>query len=453
MRPARKFQGNQIFKELVVADMKLRRGKSAGLPSQISGFGQIFLLPLPVIYAKKLFTEGNFHEAGKLYQAANKADTMNSPIYLSNLALVQLKLKQFALAEISATMALLRDARFCKARYRRALARQRQGRLMEALVDLASVLTADPMDRTAAAAFETIQRELERSGFERNFLSPMSILQADYPSAYGSAAAAPRPVRNESPDDAIVVQNSSHPIPKDLRAGTCASCKTVKWKREIKTCRGCGTAVYCDEVCQRNHWPTHKKECIRYDDDDVLAMHLSRNMLDHIYMGTNLLIYAMRAIGALNHSPPRTLPYFWCSSRWYRSQVQLAVSDARRRISITNIVTAPLAVFDKDTRDSYVIQLQQTRVTCNMPSAPGVAILVAPQLKKGRETEKARTLLFMQRLVPETVAMVTQSMLPISYESHSFGTARRVTSDLDELYWILEDELANDFDNYYGLQG
>jgi hypothetical protein len=135
-------------------------------------------------------------------------------------------------------MALLRDARFCKARYRRALARQRQGRLMEALVDLASVLTADPMDRTAAAAFETIQRELERSGFERNFLSPMSILQADYPSAYGSAAAAPRPVRNESPDDAIVVQNSSHPIPKDLRAGTCASCKTVKWKREIKTCRG-----------------------------------------------------------------------------------------------------------------------------------------------------------------------------------------------------------------------
>jgi hypothetical protein len=152
-------------------------------------------------------------------------------------------------------------------------------------------------------------------------------------------------------------------------------------------------------------------------------------------MGTNLLIYAMRAIGALNHSPP---PYLTVLLVFVK-MVPLASSTGgqrrRRRISITNIVTAPLAVFDKDTRDSYVIQLQQTRVTCNMPSAPGVAILVAPQLKKGRETEKARTLLFMQRLVPETVAMVTQSMLPISYESHSFRTARRVTSDLDELYW------------------
>ncbi|KAJ7457842.1 hypothetical protein FB451DRAFT_1183161 [Mycena latifolia] len=332
------------------------------------------------------------------------------------------------MAECSATMALMRDARFYKARYRRALARHRQGRLMEALVDLANVLTAEPMDKAATAAFAKILREHESSGRSRDFLTGMSILEADFPSAHGSAAV-PRPVRNKSGSSAIVVPDSSIRIPKDLRAGTCASCKTIKWKREIKTCRGCGTAVYCDEVCQRKHWPTHKKNCIRYDDDDVLAMHLCRNLLDHKYISMHLLIYAMRAIGALHHSNP---PYLTVLLVFVK-MVPLATGlPARRRLSITNIVTAPLAVFEKDTRDSYVIQLQQTRDTCRMPGAPGVAILVTP--KKDRQVDKGRVIIFMQRVVPELVVLATQSVVPIGFQSHSFGTPWNVTSDLDELY-------------------
>ncbi|KAJ7146092.1 hypothetical protein C8R44DRAFT_7309 [Mycena epipterygia] len=405
--------------------------------------------------ARKLFDEGKFHEAGKLYKAANQADTLNnSPVYLSNLALVQLKLQQFPKAEISATMALMRDARFYKARYRRALARWRQGRLMESLVDLANVLTAEPMDKAATAAFAKILREHENLGHKRGFLIGMAILQADYPSAHGSAVAAlrgPRPVQNTSPGSAIVVPNCSSRIPKNLNAGTCASCKTVKWMREIKTCRGCATAVYCDEVCQRKHWAKHKNDCIPYEDDEVLVMHLCKKLLDHKYIRMHLIIYAMRAIGALHHSNP---PYISVLVVFVKMAPLAAGLPARRRLSITNIVTAPLAVFDKDTRDSYVSQLQQTRDTCKMPGAPGVCILVTPYLEKDREAprDKSRTLIFMHRVVPEIVVMATQSVFQISFESHTFGTGRKVTSDLDELYWNIEDELANDVENYYGLQ-
>ncbi|KAJ7669765.1 hypothetical protein B0H17DRAFT_1209524 [Mycena rosella] len=404
--------------------------------------------------AKTFFNEGKFREAAKLYKAANRADTLDSPIYLSNLALVQLKLQQFPMAEISATMALTRDARFCKARYRRALARQAQGRLKEALVDLANVLTAEPRDKAAAAAFAAILREHESPGRERGCLTGMAILNADYPSAYGSATA-PRPLQTKPPlqnktsGNGIVIPNASSRIPKDLRAGTCASCKTVKWMREIKTCRGCSTAVYCDAVCQRNHWPTHKSDCVRYDDDDVIAMHLCKSLLDHKYVRMHILFYAMRSIGALHHSTP---PYVSVLLMFVK-MVPLATGPSkRRRLSITNIVTAPLAIFDKDTRDSYIDQRRQMRITCEMPCAPGVAMLVTPHRAKDREDDKARTLIFMHRVVPELVVMATQSYVPMGFASHSFETGRSVTSDLDELYWNLEDELANDTDNYYGLQ-
>ncbi|KAJ7778551.1 hypothetical protein B0H16DRAFT_1503946 [Mycena metata] len=404
--------------------------------------------------ARKLFNEGKFHEAGKLYEAANKADTLNSPIYLSNLALVELKLQQFQRAEISASLALFRDPRFTKARYRRAISRWKQGRHMDALVDLGSVLTTDPMDKDALAKFATILGEHESLGSDRGHLREMAVLMADSPSPYGSAAA-PRPSQNASPGAAFMIPNVSERVPRELKAGTCASCKTVKWMREIKTCRGCSTAVYCNEVCQRNHWPQHKSDCIRYPDHDVLAMHLCKTLLDHKYIRMHLIFYAMRSIGALHHSPP---PYFAVLLVFVKTAPVTTGPKAarkRQRLSIANIVTAPLSVLDKDTRDSYVSQLEQMRETCKMPGAPGVAIIVTPLLGKGREMDRARCLIFMHRVVPELVMMATQPGIQrlASFESHSFGVGRTLTSDLDELYWNLEDELANDAENYYGLQG
>ncbi|KAJ6483234.1 hypothetical protein C8R45DRAFT_1149060 [Mycena sanguinolenta] len=263
--------------------------------------------------ARKLFEGGKFEEAGKLYERANKADTMNSPIYLSNLALVHLKLKQFEKAEICATMALCRDPRFVKARYRRAMARWRRGRPMESLIDLATVLTLDPMDKGAVAAFASVSNEYESSGGIRRSLEPMQILQADYPSPYGSAAVPrPRTAQNVSRANGVVIPDLSSRIPKDLRAGT--------WK------------------------------------------------------------------------------------------------------------------------------------TCGTPNAAGVAILVTPFLEPGNENNKSRTALFMERLIPELAILIKNSICPVGVQSHSFGTGRKLTADLDELYWSLEDELANDVDNYYGLQ-
>ncbi|KAJ7482765.1 hypothetical protein FB451DRAFT_1236014 [Mycena latifolia] len=399
--------------------------------------------------AKTLFNEGKFREAGKLYQAANRVDTLNSPIYLSNLALVQLKLKKYTLAENSATMALVRDPRFSKARYRRALARRGQGRLMESLVDLANVLTAEPMDNAAIAAFAAVQAEHEDLGPNRGSLSSMAILEANYPPAYGSAAVALRPVSREPPGGGIVIPNSSRRIPNKMRTVCCAWCKTAKLTREIKTCRGCQTASYCDQVCQRKHWASHKKECTRYEYDDTLAMHLSRTLLDHKFFRTNLLIYAMRAIGALHHLNP---PYLTVLLVFVNLVTLAPGRSARQRVSLTHMVTAPLAVFDKVGRDSYLEQLQVTRDACEMPNAPGVAIVITPHLKKGRESDRSRSVTFMHRVVPDLVKMATQTIIPIGIQSHSFGTARIVTSDLDKLYWILQDELANDADNYYGLQ-
>ncbi|KAJ7677022.1 hypothetical protein DFH06DRAFT_1169541 [Mycena polygramma] len=202
--------------------------------------------------ARKLFSDGKFEKAGRLYEAAHKADTTKSPIYLSNLALVQLKLEQFRKAEKTATKALVCNPRFTKARYRRATSRWRQGRPMDALVDLASVLTSEPTDKAAASMFAEISSEIEALGSNRSYYRPMTILIADFPSAYGSSTV-PRPTRDESPNK-FVVPNKSERIPKELRAGTCASCKTVKWMREVKTCRQCSSVVYCNERCQRKHW-------------------------------------------------------------------------------------------------------------------------------------------------------------------------------------------------------
>jgi hypothetical protein len=65
---------------------------------------------------------------------------------------------------------------------------------MDALVDLGSVLTTNPMDKAAAAKFTTILSEHESLGSGRGHLRAMAILMADNPSAYGSVAA-PRPLK------------------------------------------------------------------------------------------------------------------------------------------------------------------------------------------------------------------------------------------------------------------
>ncbi|KAJ6483255.1 hypothetical protein C8R45DRAFT_1099534 [Mycena sanguinolenta] len=354
--------------------------------------------------ARKLFDEGKFEAAGKLYERANKADTLNSPIYVSNLALVHLKLKQFEKAEICATMALCRDPRSIKARYRRAMAGWKRGRSMQSLVDLASVLTLDPMDKAAVAAFATVSKEYESLGSSRGFLDPMEVLKADYPSPYGSPAA-PRPPtpQNVSRANGVVIPN-------------------------------CSTAFYCDEVCQRKHWPTHKKDCIPYDKVHVLTLRICNNLMDHEYTRLHLKFYALRSIGALHHSPP---PY--CTVLLVFVELVPVESETgprpRRRIRIRNLVTAPLVVLHEKARESYHMQTERMRKTCGMPGAPGVAILITPLHENGQENNKSRTLMAVERLVPDLAILIKDSGYPVGVESRSFGVGRKLTTDLDDLYW------------------
>jgi hypothetical protein len=42
-------------------------------------------------------------------------------------------------------------------------------------------------------------------------------------------------------------------------ANCCAECG--KGGTSLKTCKSCMSVKYCDAACQRNHWPTHKKDC------------------------------------------------------------------------------------------------------------------------------------------------------------------------------------------------
>ncbi|KAJ7879419.1 hypothetical protein B0H13DRAFT_959417 [Mycena leptocephala] len=227
--------------------------------------------------------------------------------------------------------------------------------------------------------------------------------------------------------------------------------------REIKTCRGAPppyTATSIDVTPRRR--PQHKKDCIRYPDHDVLAMHLCKTLLDHKYIRMHLIFYAMRSIGgALHHSPPPYLAVLLVFIKMVAVASGPKAARKKQRLSITNVITVPLGVFDEDTRNSCVDQLEQMRGTCRMPGAPGVALVATPFLGRGREADKSRCLIFMHRVVPELVMMATQPAFQklMSFESHSFGVGRTLTADLDELYWNVEDELANDAENYYGLQG
>ena len=44
---------------------------------------------------------------------------------------------------------------------------------------------------------------------------------------------------------------------------TCDGCRRRRCGREKRVCRRCRAARYCSEVCQRNDWPCHRKECRR----------------------------------------------------------------------------------------------------------------------------------------------------------------------------------------------
>ena len=42
---------------------------------------------------------------------------------------------------------------------------------------------------------------------------------------------------------------------------TCTNCKNHGRRKELQVCSNCKIARYCNEICQRNDWNTHKRIC------------------------------------------------------------------------------------------------------------------------------------------------------------------------------------------------
>ena len=47
---------------------------------------------------------------------------------------------------------------------------------------------------------------------------------------------------------------------EDATAQCCGECG-VEGDARLKTCKSCMQAKYCSAICQKNHWPKHKKQC------------------------------------------------------------------------------------------------------------------------------------------------------------------------------------------------
>lgn len=106
-------------------------------------------------HAEAAKKKGNTHFGAKQWDAATACyseamayDPTNA-VYPANRALCRLKLGDAAAAEQDCTQALVLDARYTKAYYRRAAARRELGKYVLALDDLNMVLQLDPANRQA----------------------------------------------------------------------------------------------------------------------------------------------------------------------------------------------------------------------------------------------------------------------------------------------------------------
>ncbi|KAJ7250742.1 hypothetical protein C8J57DRAFT_1474851 [Mycena rebaudengoi] len=395
--------------------------------------------------AGELFKASRFTEAAQRYQSAIVADETGTAIYLCNLAATYLKLRQFLPAQISAHMALMRDPRSVKARYRRAMARRGLGNIPEALVDLASLLTTAPTHGEAMSAFAELLSVQNVPGSRR--MSPENILAADFPPAYGSMSpgvASIQPSDSLRPVSDFTSWQDMDRLPP-IQLSTCRTCKTTKSRDEIKTCQKCKRATYCNSTCQRADWAEHKSSCSRPPDNNV-TIRLGRELTDHIYIRTHLMFYAARALGFLHHPIPSNNCLLMVSVEMVPITT---ASKERRRISIQRLLAIPVAILPDEVVETHANILERMKDMVPGDPIAGVWIVTNGVYQDGEETR------FRMVGTPVPFEVLRGARKPgfsMQLRSHSFAMERRVTTDLDFLFSSIEDELRLDVDNYYKLQ-
>ncbi|KAF8894849.1 hypothetical protein BD779DRAFT_1503236 [Infundibulicybe gibba] len=103
-----------------------------------------------------IFKDANYLEASRRYVQAMQL-VGHTPVLMSNMAAVHLKLEQYDIAEWAATVALLYNPHMTKARYRRGVARSKQCDLGAAHADFETVLIEDPYCTEADQEMDNIQ--------------------------------------------------------------------------------------------------------------------------------------------------------------------------------------------------------------------------------------------------------------------------------------------------------
>ncbi|KAK2165459.1 hypothetical protein NP493_1364g00028 [Ridgeia piscesae] len=105
------------------------------------------------------FKDGKYDEAIECYTQGIECDPTNA-LLPANRAMALLKQDKFAAAELDCTQAIALDSGYTKAYFRRATARERLSKLMEAKQDISTILSIDPANKQAAKEMAKIEKLL-----------------------------------------------------------------------------------------------------------------------------------------------------------------------------------------------------------------------------------------------------------------------------------------------------
>ncbi|KAJ7759784.1 hypothetical protein DFH07DRAFT_1060173 [Mycena maculata] len=391
--------------------------------------------------AKEPFKNGDYTEAVRLYKLAIVADTSNSALYLCNLSAAYLKLRRFKGAESAAHTALIREPKSIKARYRRSVAKREQGRSLEALVDLSSVLAVSPGNAEALGAFQEISDRLLAGGTRR--LCFHEIVASDYPAAF----APPIPVRMslstpiEIPPSIEALEDpDSGFIPLSHRR-ICQTCKAIKRRQKMKQCRN---AMYCNKTCQRAHWDEHKIKCAP-SSDNHRTLYLARRLMECEYFADLLTVYCLRTAGCAEGTFPTRRSARVLSVIVDMAPISTSPSSQGKRLRVKHLTAVPVAVLPEELVLSYNTMFTDMRGT--YPDMPLICICITASGVHGRG-EDPRFKMHMNVVAPE----LAPPDLNVLVRSASYRSDRLVTPDPDLLYSLIEEELAGDDKNHYGMR-
>ncbi|KAJ6600256.1 hypothetical protein DFH09DRAFT_1497619 [Mycena vulgaris] len=359
-----------------------------------------------------LFRNGQYERAAEKFRVAiNAANTTSAAddtttIYFSNLAAAYLELQEFTLALETSHIALLRDATYIAARYRRAMARKGLGLLLQCLIDLYTIITMDPADSKARYAFSQTWRMCDSAIEGTQLLGSHEIAKIAFPPAYGAKPGAGCSIRGSATEH-----------------------------RHTKSCSQRRVSSCCSGECHRADWPPRKQVSSAFPPHPKLVVFSKR--LTHPYIQDLLKRFAVSAMGLLTGQP---LP---CPGLLIVHVGLKALPGANtHRLTIQQIQVVPVFVM----RGIQLSRSMSQGSTTIGHMGHLVQILIREDVDVGNCFQHSTDI----EIRPQDKVMDPGE---VHLYSHSLRQTRSFGSDVDVLFRALEDEIELDVTNYYGLRG